>query len=125
MRRRARVVGLLLLASTFLVGGAAGMAAEEWLGLDWFDFLDEDVAPSEARLFTGLALTPAQRVHVAAVVERREQRLEAYWKGRLPDIRAIMEDSYGEMRAVLTADQAQVFDARVRVLRRRISTDRD
>ncbi|HEU4556583.1 MAG TPA: hypothetical protein VFS20_01995 [Longimicrobium sp.] len=125
MRHRARIVGALLLAATFLVGGMAGMVAEEALGLDWFDFLDEDATPGDARLFAGMELTGEQRRRIEVIRERREDHLEAYWESRLPDIQRIMGDSYGEMRGVLTPRQQAVFDERVREIRERISADPD
>ena len=125
MRHRARVVGALLLAATFLVGGMAGMAAEEALGLDWFDFLDEDATTADEPLFAGMGLTAAQKGQIEQIRERREERLEGYWESRLPDIQRIMDSSYGEMRAVLTPEQVPAFDRRVSELRGRVSTDRD
>lgn len=125
MRGRARAVAALLLAATFAVGGLAGMAVEEAMGLDWFDFLDEDAGPSEGRLFAGMALTRDQERRIDEILERRDDRLEAYWESRLPDIRRIMDDSYGEMRAALAPEQRPAFDRRVRGLRDRVSADRD
>jgi Spy/CpxP family protein refolding chaperone len=125
VRQRARAVGALLLAATFAVGGLAGMAAEEALGLDWFDFLDEDAAPAEDRLFAGVELTGAQERQIEGIRDRREERLEGYWESRLPDIQRIMDDSYGEMRRVLTPEQQPAFDRRVREMRGRISADPD
>jgi Spy/CpxP family protein refolding chaperone len=125
VRQRARAVGALLLAATFAVGGLAGMAAEEALGLDWFDFLDEDAAPAEDRLFAGVELTGAQERQIEGIRDRREERLEGYWESRLPDIQRIMDSSYGEMRAVLTPEQVPAFDRRVSELRGRVSADRD
>lgn len=125
MRHRARVVGALLLAASFVVGGMAGMVAEEALGLDWFDFLDEDAPPGDERLFAGMQLTGDQRRRIAEIRERREDRLEAFWESRLPDIQRIIGDSYGEMRAVLTPQQQPAFDLRVSELRERISADPD
>lgn len=125
MRQRARAVGALLLAASFAVGGLAGMAAEEALGLDWFDFLDEDAAPAEGPLFTGVDLTAAQERQIEDIRERREERLEGYWESRLPDIQRIMDDSYGEMRRVLTPEQQPAFDRRVRELRARVSAHPD
>lgn len=122
---RPRVVGILLLAAAFAVGGMAGMAAEEALGLDWFDFLDEDAQPGEDRLFAGLALTAEQERRIDDARERREDRLEVYWESRLPDIQRIMADSYGEMRQALTPEQQPAFDRRVAELRARTSADRD
>jgi Spy/CpxP family protein refolding chaperone len=125
VRQRARAVGILLLASSFFVGALSGMAAEEALGLDWFDFLDEDAVPADERLFTGMGLTDAQQRRIGEIRDRREDRLEAYWEGRLPDIVRIMDESYGEMRGVLTPAQQPAFDQRVGELRGRISADRD
>lgn len=116
---RARAVAVLLLALTFAVGGLAGMAVEEAAGLDWFDFLDEDADP-EIGLFSGMRLTGEQEERIDAILERREDRLEAYWNSRLPEIGAIMQQSYGEMRGVLTPGQLPEFDRRVRELRARL-----
>ena len=125
MKHRARVVGALLLAASFGVGGMAGMALEEGLGLDWFDFLDEDNLPADDRLFAGMQLTGGQRARIEEIRARREDRLEAYWESRLPDLRRIVDDAYGEMRGVLTRQQQPVFDRRVREQRGRISADPD
>lgn len=125
MRGRARAVAVLLLAASFGVGALGGMAAEEALGLDWFDFLDEDAPPGDDRLFAGIPLTDAQERRIEGIRERREDRLEDYWESRLPDLQRIMDDSYGEMRGVLTPEQQPAFDRRVRELRQRISADRD
>ena len=125
MRQGARAIGALLLAASFAIGGLAGMAAEEALGLDWFDFLDEDAVPADQRLFSGMSLTGAQQARIDDIRERREERLEAYWESRLPDIQRIMDDTYGEMRQVLTPEQQPVFDRRVSGLRGRVSADRD
>lgn len=119
------MIGALLLAATFVVGGLAGMAAEEALGLDWFDFLDEDAVPADERLFSGMSLTDAQRERIEDIRDRREDRLEAYWEGRLPDIQRIADESYNEMRQVLTPEQRPAFDRRVSGLRSRVSADRD
>jgi hypothetical protein len=125
VRNRARAVGILLLAATFSVGALGGMAVEEAMGLDWFDFLDEDAAPSEDPLFAGMELTGAQRERIEDIRERREDRLEAYWESRVPDIQRIVDQSYGEMRAVLPAERHAEFDRRVRELRARTPAESD
>ncbi len=110
--RRPRAVAAVLLALTFATGGLAGMAVEEALGLDWFDFLDEDARPDE-RLLHGVRLTGDQREQVDRILDRQEERLEAYWAARLPEMQAIADGSYAEIRAVLTPQQRAVFDPRV------------
>jgi Spy/CpxP family protein refolding chaperone len=125
VRNRARAVGILLLAATFSVGALGGMAVEEAMGLDWFDFLDEDASPSEDRLFAGMQLTDGQRTQIERIRDRREERLEAYWSSRLPDIQRIVDQSHAEMRAALPAERQAEFDQRVRQLRARAPVDSD
>ncbi|MEW5927918.1 MAG: hypothetical protein AB1941_10555 [Gemmatimonadota bacterium] len=110
--RRPRAVATLLLALTFVSGGMAGMAVEEALGLDWFDFLDEDERRDD-RLLDGIGLSAPQREQVDRILGRQEERLEEYWDARLPEMQAIAAGSYDEIRAVLTPRQRAVFDRRV------------
>lgn len=114
MRRRPGVVAAVMLLLSFVVGGMAGMVLEEALGLDWFDFLDEDTREGDGRLLADLDLTEEQRDRVEEILGAQERRLEAYWESRLPDMRVVVAESYEEIRAVLTAEQRELFDARVR-----------
>lgn len=113
MSPRPRIVASLLLLLAFAVGGMAGMALEEALGLDWFDFLDEDNAPEQGQLLAGLGLSAEQQERIAAILETQEDRLEEFWESRLPEMRPIVAESYDRIRAVLTPEQRQQFDARV------------
>ena len=116
MNGRGRLVATLMLLLTFAVGGLSGMAAEEALGLDWFDFLDEDAEAGGDRLLRGLDLTPEQRAGTEAVLDRQDDQLEEYWKARLPEIRRILQQSHAEIRVLLTPAQQARFDQRVRAL---------
>ena len=120
MNRRARIVAGLLLALTFVIGGLTGMALEEALGIDWFEFLDEDHPASDDRLLAGLELSGEQRERVDEILERQEDRLEEYWESRLPEIQGILQQSYAEVRVLLTPEQQAVFDQRVRELDGRV-----
>ena len=112
MRRNARAVAILLLGVSFTVGALTGMALEEALGIDWFEFLDEEARGSEDRLLADLNLSAEQQERVERILERQEDRLEAYWKRQLPEIQQITGESHGEIRAVLTPEQRAVFDRR-------------
>ena len=120
MNGRARAVAALLLLTVFAVGGLSGMALEEALGIDWFEFLDEDTDEAEDSLLVGLDLSREQRARAEEILERQEDRLEAYWEGRVPEIQGILQESYGEIRALLTPAQRGVFDQRVQELRGRV-----
>ena len=120
MKEGAKTIAGLLLALTFMVGGLAGMALEEALGIDWFEFLDEDAGEAEDRLLVGLDLSPEQQAQAEELLERQEDRLEEYWESRLPEIQVILRQSYAEVRTLLTPEQQQVFDQRVRELGGRV-----
>jgi hypothetical protein len=106
-----------MLSLTFCVGALGGMAVEEAAGLDWFDFLDDDeTSVSDLRLMSGIDLSAEQRATVDRILERQEDQLEDYWEERMPDIKAILAKSYGEIRVLLTPAQQAVFDKRVREL---------
>ena len=117
--KRAGNVAALLLILTFSVGALAGMAIEEATGIDWFEFLDQDRDDDtdDVRLLNGLQLSAAQREKIDEIVDRQEDDLEAYWKGRMPEIEAIMARSYAEIRTHLNTDQQAVFDGTVRKLK--------
>lgn len=119
MNGRSRTTAVLLLALTFSVGALSGMALEEALGIDWFEFLDVD-DDAEDRLLAGLNLTREQSARAEAILERQEDRLEAYWESRLPEIQEILRESYAEIRGMLDEEQQAAFDRRVRELGGRV-----
>lgn len=120
MKTRGRLVAIVMLLVSFGVGALAGMAAEEAFGIDWFEFLDEDRDRGDGRLLEGLGLSRDQRKRAEGILERQEDRLEDYWEARLPEIRLILDQSYAEIRALLTPEQQARFDRRVRDLDGRI-----
>ena len=118
--RRPKLTAALLLALTFAVGGLTGMALEEALGIDWFEFLDEDSDDSQDRLLVGLDLTRDQRNRAEEILDREEDRLEDYWERRLPEIQDMLRQTYADIRAILTPEQQALFDRRVRELGGRV-----
>jgi Spy/CpxP family protein refolding chaperone len=119
VNRRARIVAVLLLLLTFSVGAVGGMAVEEALGLDWFEFLDDDYRAND-RIVAGLDLTREQEERVEQILDRQEEQLEDYWKSRLPEIQSMLQASYAEIRVQLTPEQRVIFDRRVRKLKGRV-----
>jgi hypothetical protein len=118
---RAKWIAAMMLSLTFAVGALSGMALEEAAGIDWFDFLDEDESSvSDLRLMAGIDLSAQQRATVDRILERQEDELEDYWEERMPDIKGILDKSYGEIRVLLTPAQQTVFDQRVRELDGRV-----
>jgi Spy/CpxP family protein refolding chaperone len=120
---RPRLIAALLLALTFGIGSLTGMALEEALGIDWFEFLDEDNDEADDRLLVDLNLTREQRARAEDILEREEDRLEDYWESRLPEIQNILRATYAEIRALLSPEQQKLFDQRVSNLNGRVPTE--
>ena len=125
MMGRTKLVAALLLALTFAVGGLAGMALEEALGIDWFEFLDDDQDAASDQLLAGFDLSAEQRARAEQILDDEEDRLEAYWEARLPEILTERRRTHAEIRAMLTPAQQQTFDQRVRDLDDRVPAIRD
>ena len=57
-----------------------------------------------------LGLSRAQLDSVDHLLDRREDRLEDYWKSRLPDLQSLVDSSRREIRALLTPEQRAAYD---------------
>ena len=108
-----RRTAVLVLLAVFLVGGAAGWVAwKRWwtrsTGLarhgdgETPDRPDEDEPfddDAEEDFLETLGLSRAQLDSVDHLLDRREDRLEDYWKSRLPDLQVLVDSSRQEIRA--------------------------
>jgi hypothetical protein len=123
MTTKARRTAVLVLLAVFLVGGAAGWVLEELVDdLDWPSFLtdrDQRDAPepddpldddAEEAFLEGLGLSREQLEAVDRLLDQREDRLEAYWHGRLPEIEALVDSTRQEIRDLLSPDQRVAYD---------------
>ena len=118
--RRKAVVLLLLV---FLAGGVAGVALEDVVeDIHWPAFgtgrtsdpdsrggdpLDDD---AEEEFLQGLGLDRSQLKAVDRLLDQREDRLEAYWAARLPDMERLIDSTRAEIRALLTPGQGEAYD---------------
>jgi hypothetical protein len=118
-RRRA----VLVLLAVFLAGGAAGWLLEDmgddihWFGGDGEGSPqqrpDEDEPfddDAEEDFLETLGLSQTTLDSVDHILDRREDRLEEYWKSRMPDLQALVDSSQQEIRALLTPDQRAAYD---------------
>jgi Spy/CpxP family protein refolding chaperone len=116
--KRARLTGMIVLAMMFAVGALTGAATMR--------VVEGDEAPARMRgesakrpdLFETLDLTAEQRVQVDAIMERRREEVDAFWKQHGPQLRAIMDSARAEVRTVLTPEQ-QAIEEKFRAERRR------
>lgn len=115
--RRARLLGIALLVATFAAGMLAGAAFDRTL------VAREPAAAQEpgwhchgphgsktSMIVDRLDLTPAQRARVDAIMERRRAQADTFWKREGPRMRAIVDSTRAEVRAVLTPEQRAEYD---------------
>jgi hypothetical protein len=119
VRRKA----ILILLAVFLVGGLAGVMLEDVVDdLDWpwlhvgpdtdhrdraNDPMDDD---AEEEFLEGLGLARDRLEAVDRVLDRREDRLEAYWAGKIPEIEALIDSTRTEIRDLLSPEQREAYD---------------
>ena len=106
--RRAKLLGLATLAAAFLVGALAGAALSHALGASEPPRAAADrrgPRSTDLELFERLALTPEQRAQVHEILERRRAQMKAFWKEHGPYLRALVDSTRAEVRAVLTPAQ--------------------
>ncbi len=126
--RRTRWLGFGLLLATFLVGALAGAAtirvvsAREPTAAQRRD--RDDARGQRNSLLDRLDLTAAQRAQADSILERRHAQLDAFWKDHGPWMRAVVDSTRQEIRAILTPEQRQK-EERIRAERRAYYHDRD
>jgi len=78
------------------------------------------------RLLQGITLTPEQQAKVDSITARYRPQMPAFTPGAFPDsatrakLREVNDRQDAEIRAVLTADQQQVWDDNVAQMRARM-----
>ena len=76
-------------------------------GRDRNDPMDDD---AEEEFLDRLGLSREQLDAADRVLDRREDRLEAYWAGKIPEIEAVIDSSRAEIRGLLTPDQREAYN---------------
>ncbi|MGH7630760.1 MAG: hypothetical protein ACREOF_15515 [Gemmatimonadales bacterium] len=120
MKLGARRSAVAALAAVFLVGLAGGVVLEEVVDdFDWptanhanhrdqpDDPMDDD---AEEAFFDRLGLRADRRAAIDRALDEREDRLERYWEGKIPELRALVDSSRAEIRLLLTPEQQSAYD---------------
>lgn len=110
--RRARLLGMALLAVVFAAGALAGAAGGRAL-----DAREPSTTPAPAcdahrgRIVDQLGLSGQQRRQVDSIMARRRIQTEEFWNREGLRMRAIVDSARAEVRAVLTPPQALRYDS--------------
>jgi hypothetical protein len=128
MISRTRWTAMLVLLAVLLVGTTCGVVlgrvAED---IAWLSFRpDRGAAPGERgdhamdagaidggdeeEFLEGLDLSRAQNDAVARLLEDRDDQLEAYWEGKLPEIEALIDSNRAAIRGLLPPDHRAAYD---------------
>jgi Spy/CpxP family protein refolding chaperone len=111
---RMRMAGMALLAVVFAAGMLAGTAFGRVLSAREPDARAAAAECEQKRgphyIFDELDLTTAQRTRIDGIMARRRERTDSLWKTDGTRIRAAVDTTRAEIRAVLTPQQAVEYD---------------
>lgn len=112
---RMRLAGMALLVVTFAVGMLAGTAFGRVLsarepGAPTAEECERKRGPHH--IFDELDLSPAQKTQIDAIMARRKARTDSLWQADGARVRAAVDSTRAEIRAVLTPAQAAEYDRR-------------
>ncbi len=112
MITRTRRTAVLVLLAVFLVGGMVGWVLEEIVDdRDWPSLeVEHDDDDAEEAFLKRLGLSAEQYRTADRLLDEREDRLEAYWSGRIPEIEALVDSTRQEIRKLLTPEQQAAYD---------------
>jgi Spy/CpxP family protein refolding chaperone len=116
--KRARLMGVVVLVIMFGIGALTGAATMRVATGDESYARGSAASSKRPGLFETLQLTEAQRVQVDAIMERRRDEVDAFWKEHGPQLRAITDSARAEIRSVLTPEQ-RVLEEQFRAERRK------
>lgn len=108
---RLRLAALAVLLLTLAVGAAIGWSAARWARHGGRGDDRGSAMRMGDRFLDRLDLSPAQRSRIDSILERRRVQLDAFWSGPGTQLRAIVDSTRGEVRAVLTPAQRAAYDS--------------
>ncbi|HSJ65815.1 MAG TPA: hypothetical protein VK922_18180 [Gemmatimonadaceae bacterium] len=101
-------IALAFLVGTLAVGWIAGYASAHWLEVR--DAHADTRVSYRDRLGKALGLTPAQRIELDSVLDKRHRDMTTAWEPVRPTLDSIRERARDEIREMLTPDQRAAFE---------------
>jgi Spy/CpxP family protein refolding chaperone len=115
--QRSKELALTFLLGAFLTGGALGFAADHVMSRNHHGMRGGRESMS-ARIASELNLTPAQKIAMDSLMERRRREIREVYKPIRPQLdslekvgRAISDSTHAEIRRILTPEQQVKWDA--------------
>jgi len=138
MNGGSRWVGMALVAVAFLTGGVAGMALDRSLRPGTAEARGADSSedrggpergrnssrgpggiPDRLPILDGLDLTEEQRTQVDSILEAGRRHVTTLWRQQESTFRAAMDSTQLQIHAILTPEQREEYQERVREYRSR------
>lgn len=112
--RATRVLGFLVLVVAFAAGAVVATALNQVLHADEAPTAAAGASEScdepRTRILDQVGLTDEQRASIEAILDRRREQTHSVWSDAKPALRAIMDSTRAEIRAVLTPEQRDTYD---------------
>jgi Spy/CpxP family protein refolding chaperone len=111
--RRSRLAGAALLVATFAAGMLAGTAFGRVLSAGEPDAraqADRERGRGSSMIIDALDLAPEQRAQVDRIMAERRALTDSLWREDGARIRAVVDSTRAEIRALLTPEQRAEYD---------------
>jgi hypothetical protein len=109
--QNSKQLALMFLLGAVLVGGALGFTADRVWGRET---ACRDPKSSKALLYDRLELTTAQRLAWDSILDDRHRQFDSLFKPIKPQMDSIRSRGRAQVRALLTPDQRERFEAILR-----------
>lgn len=127
---RMRLMGVALLAATFVAGALSGAAMERVLNADEPESVerdrdrDDDDERRRSHVIDRIEMSDEQRSTIDGILDRRSERMRAVWREVEPQLDAITDSARVEIKDVLTPEQLAEYEQKLRERRKSRSDDR-
>jgi Spy/CpxP family protein refolding chaperone len=120
---RMRLLGVALLAATFVAGALSGAAIERVLGAEEPGAVDHDSEqdPRRAYIIDQVDMSEQQRTEIDAILERRSERMRSVWQEVEPRMEAVTDSARMDIMGVLTPEQRAEYERKLEERRRKRS----
>lgn len=120
---RMRLLGVGLLAATFIAGALAGAAVDRVLSADEPERMErgrdrDRSGHRRSYVIDRIEMSEAQRSAIDEILQERSARMRATWQEVEPRLDAITDSARVEIMQVLTPDQREEYERKLRERRR-------
>lgn len=112
---RMRMLGVALLAATFIAGALAGAAVDRVLSADEPERVERDRNGHRDRsyIIERVEMSEEQRNTIELILEDRSERMRAVWREVEPRMDAITDSARMEIMGVLTPEQRAEYERKL------------